>query len=148
MKGICNFFLTLAFLFKNLLKQLVMENTCIRVLADVNQLKACKEDIERVGPKIADVARVLNLAGNEVRLKMLFLIYNEGEMCPCDLSDVLDMSVPAVSQHLRKMKDGGLIKDNKVGQTIFYRVVEENIGVLLPVLNDLQSVNKLNKVAL
>jgi ArsR family transcriptional regulator, lead/cadmium/zinc/bismuth-responsive transcriptional repressor len=123
-----------------------MNNSCIRVLADVNQINACKEDIERVAPEIERVAKVLNLAGNEVRLKMLFLIYNEGEMCPCDLSDVLDMSVPAVSQHLRKLKDGGLVKDNKIGQTIFYRLIDENISILYPMLKNMKTINNLNKV--
>ncbi|VAW26574.1 hypothetical protein MNBD_BACTEROID06-71, partial [hydrothermal vent metagenome] len=66
-----------------------MSNSCIRVLADVNQIAACKQDMQRVTPEIEKVAKVLNLAGNKVRLKILFLIYNEGEMCPCDLSDVL-----------------------------------------------------------
>jgi len=123
-----------------------MSNTCIRVLADFNQIKACKEDMQRIGPEIDKVAKVLNLAGNEVRLKILFLIYHEGEMCPCDLSDVLDMTVPAVSQHLRKMKDGGLIKDNKVGQTIFYKLIEENISIILPMLEKMESINSLIKV--
>ena len=123
-----------------------MSNVCISVLADVNQINTCKEDIERVEPEIEQVARVLNLAGNEVRLKILFLIYNEGEMCPCDLSDVLYMSVPAISQHLRKMKDGGLIKDNKIGQTIFYRLIDENVSILYPMLKNMKAINTLNKV--
>lgn len=124
-----------------------MNNICIRVLADVNQINACREDIESVGQEIEQVARVLNLAGNEVRLKILFLISNEGEMCPCDLSDVLDMSVPAISQHLRKMKDGGLIKDNKIGQTIFYRLIDKNASILYPMLKNMKAINKLTKVA-
>ncbi len=123
-----------------------MNSTCIRVLADVNQINACKEDMERVTPEIEKIAKVLNLAGNEVRLSILFLIYNEGEMCPCDLSDVLAMSVPAVSQHLRKMKDGGIVKDNKIGQTIFYRLIDENVSLLYPMLKKMKTINNLNKV--
>ena len=118
-----------------------MSNSCIRVLADVNQIAACKEDMQRVAPEIKKVAKVLNLAGNEVRLKILFLIYNEGEMCPCDLSDVLHMTVPAISQHLRKMKDGNLIKDNKVGQTIFYKLVGEHVSILYPMLEKMKEIN-------
>lgn len=123
-----------------------MSNSCIRVLADENQIAGCKEDMARVGPEIEKVAKVLNLAGNEVRLKILFLIYNEGEMCPCDLSDVLGMTVPAISQHLRKMKDGGLIKDNKVGQTIFYKLIKENSSILLPMLEKMKNSNTLKTV--
>ncbi len=124
-----------------------MSISCIRVLADVNQIAACKKDIERIEPEIEKVAKILNLAGNEVRLKILFLIYNEGEMCPCDLSDVLNMTVPAISQHLRKMKDGNLIRDNKVGQTIFYKLIDENVSILYPMLKPMKTINNLNKVS-
>lgn len=73
---------------------------------------------------------MLALAGNEVRLKILFLIYEENELCPCDLSDILGMSIPAVSQHLRKLRDGGLIESRREGQTIFYKLVSGNDSLL------------------
>ncbi|MEB2779582.1 ArsR family transcriptional regulator [Algoriphagus sp. C2-6-M1] len=39
----------------------------------------------------------------------------EKQLCPCDLSDILDMTTPAVSQHLRKLKDGR-VEGKRVGQ--------------------------------
>ncbi len=120
--------------------------TCIRVFADREQITACKEDIKNARKSIAGLAKLFNLAGNEVRLKILYLLYQEGEMCPCDLSDVLGMTIPAISQHLRKMKDGNLIVDNKVGQTIFYRINEEQGALLKPffemIKNDKKTINK------
>jgi len=121
------------------------DNTCIRVLADINQINQCRDDIRYIGNDLKRIASILDLAGNEVRLKILFLIHKEGEMCPCDLSDVLRMKVPAISQHLRKMKDGGIIRDKKVGQTIFYSLVKENSVAFLPLLNQLIKQN--NKIA-
>jgi len=115
---------------------------CIRVLADVNQIKQCKEDLSRIENQTKSISKVLGLAGNEVRLKILFLLYQESEMCPCDLSDVLNMSVPAVSQHLRKLKDGGMVKDKKVGQTVFYSVIDENTLIVKPILKSLVSITK------
>ena len=111
-----------------------MSNSCIRVYADHNQLQACRAYLAVAEGRIKDVARLLKLAGNEVRLKILYLIYREGEMCPCDLSDVLGMTVPAISQHLRKLKDGGLLTDNKIGQTIYYSLVAANSEMLMPLL--------------
>ncbi|MCJ8166034.1 metalloregulator ArsR/SmtB family transcription factor [Pontibacter sp. E15-1] len=110
---------------------------CIRVLADENQIKQCKQDIAGVEGKVRQMAGMMSLAGNAVRLNILFLLYKEEQMCPCDLSDVLEMTVPAISQHLRKLKDGGLVKDKKVGQTVFYSAVEENIQLILPLLKEL-----------
>jgi DNA-binding transcriptional ArsR family regulator len=79
------------------------------------------------------LASALSLAGNEVRLKILFLLLEEGQLCPCDLSDILGMNISAISQHLRKLKDGGLIEFKKTGQTIFYSVNAEYAGILKPI---------------
>lgn len=108
------------------------KNTCIRVFADVNQIKACREKISENAGAFGDLARVLELSGNEVRLKILYLLEEEGKLCPCDLSDILGMSVPAVSQHLRKLKDGNVIQSKRVGQTIFYSLTDGHLKILQP----------------
>lgn len=114
-----------------------MSNTCIRVLADPVQIKECKETLSRLEGQLDLTTKIFNLAGNAARLKILFLLHREGEMCPCDLSDILNISVGGVSQHLRKLKDGGLVKDKKVGQTVFYSLIESNIQIIKPVLESL-----------
>ena len=95
---------------------------CIRVYADEIQIQACKGDLELAQPSISALSRALSLAGNEVRLKILYTLWKQDKLCVCDLSDVLEMKIPAVSQHLRKLKDGGVISADRVGKTIFYKV--------------------------
>lgn len=107
--------------------------TCIRVLADPTQIKQCREKVKAVDQSIELLANALTLAGNSVRLKILFLLQEEGQLCPCDLSDILGMGVSAISQHLRKLKDGGVIENKKTGQTIFYSVKSEYTDVLKPI---------------
>ncbi|WP_424963910.1 ArsR/SmtB family transcription factor [Ekhidna sp.] len=114
-----------------------MSKACIRVLADPVQIKECKESLNQLDEQLELATQIFNLSGNAARLKILFLLHKEGEMCPCDLSDILDISVGGVSQHLRKLKDAKLVKDKKVGQTVFYSLVEENIQVIKPVLKSL-----------
>lgn len=96
------------------------ETTCIRVFADERQINNCKTEIRKVKTSIEMLSKALNLAGNEVRLKILYLLFSEGRLCVCDLSDILSMSPPAISQHLRKLKDGGVIQNQRVAQTIYY----------------------------
>ena len=105
---------------------------CIRVLADENQIKQCKADVAAIEEGVQHLSGLLSLAGNDVRLKILFLLQQEEQMCPCDLSDVLEMTVPAISQHLRKMKDKNLVKPRKVGQTVFYSINEDYQSLLQP----------------
>ncbi len=107
-----------------------MSNTCIRVLADPDQIKDCKETLGRLEEELNQATHIFNLAGNATRLKILFLLQKEGKMCPCDLSDVLDISVGGISQHLRKLKDGGIVQDKKVGQTVFYSIRKQKSKVL------------------
>ncbi|MBZ0205732.1 MAG: metalloregulator ArsR/SmtB family transcription factor [Flavobacteriales bacterium] len=59
-------------------------------------------------------------AGNTVRASILYLLHAEKELCPCDISDILGMSVPAVSQHLKRMREADLIVGRRDGVMIFY----------------------------
>lgn len=108
------------------------EETCIRIFADVNQINSCMKLLNETAESISKLSKVLNLAGNETRLKILYLIYKEKKLCVCDLSDILNMNVSAISQHLRKLKDGNILFDSKKGQTIHYRINEDCLDTLLP----------------
>lgn len=121
------------------------KNTCIRVFADQNQISQCRKRISKNGKAFSLLANVLSLAGNEARLKILYLLEEEGELCPCDLSDILGMSVPAVSQHLRKLKDGNIIEARRVGQTIFYSPRREHLKILRIFF---KKINQLNQNAI
>lgn len=116
---------------------------CIRVLADENQIKQCKADVAAIDEGVQHLSGLLSLAGNEVRLKILFLLQQEKQMCPCDLSDVLEMTVPAISQHLRKMKDKNLVQSRKVGQIVFYSLNESYQRLLQPLFEIVKEPAKL-----
>jgi len=105
-------------------------DNCIRILADIEQIKNCREKLKENSQSFVHLSKILSLTGNEVRLKILFLLEEEGVLCPCDLSDILGMSIPAVSQHLRKLKDGNIIQSRKEGQTIFYSLKPEHLKIL------------------
>ena len=110
-----------------------MTSTCIRVLADINQIKECREKIKTVDQSLLLLAKAFSLVGNDVRIKILYLLQEEGQLCPCDLSDILGMNISPVSQHLRKLKDSKIIVSKKTGQTIFYSISAEYAEILKPV---------------
>ena len=66
------------------------------------------------------LADLLNVVGNQIRLKIVYLLYAHKELCVCDLAEVLDMSDSAISQHLRKLKDKLIVKSRKDSQTVYY----------------------------
>ena len=68
------------------------------------------------------LAELLAAVGNGVRLRIIYLLAMHREMCVCDLAEVLGMTVSAVSQHLRKLKDKHLVQTRREAQTIYYSV--------------------------
>lgn len=109
-----------------------MGETCTRLFADRHQIKNCKNKLRTAQKSFISLSNILALAGNEVRLKIVYLLEEEKELCPCDLADILGMSIPAVSQHLRKLKDGNIVETRKEGQTIYYSLTQENLKILRP----------------
>lgn len=81
----------------------------------IDQLKELQEDV-------METCHLLSLTGNETRFKILFLIKNNNRLCVCDMSDILGISISAVSQQLSKLKKGGLLSNSKEGQTIYYSI--------------------------
>jgi len=89
-------------------------------MADPIQIDRGRKALSEVGERLDLTARLFLMAGNETRLRILFLLNLENELCVCDLSDMLEMKIPAVSQHLRKLKDAGMVDRRREAQTIYY----------------------------
>ena len=81
------------------------DNICIRLDRDTKQIDRCKAKVAEISDSVSDLSKILSLTGNEVRMKILFLLQEEEKLCVCDLGEILEMKTPAISQHLRKLKD-------------------------------------------
>tara|TARA_B100000929_G_scaffold290336_1_gene283596 strand:+ start:298 stop:669 length:372 start_codon:yes stop_codon:yes gene_type:complete len=120
-----------------------LEITCTRAQADHKQLLSCKETLDKLDENFKEMTKLLSISGNEVRLKILFLLNMENELCPCDIADILEMSVPAISQHIRKIKDAGFIKSRREGQTLYYSLVGEKTTLLNNVFTSIRTSKKI-----
>ncbi|MBM7702874.1 ArsR/SmtB family transcription factor [Metabacillus iocasae] len=69
-------------------------------------------------------AQLLKLLGDKTRLSMMKLLH-ANECCVCELVEIYQASQPSISQHLRKLKDAGLLKERRKGQWIFYSINTE-----------------------
>ncbi|WP_438498256.1 ArsR/SmtB family transcription factor [Paenibacillus sp. IHBB 3054] len=75
---------------------------------------------------LEEVSQTLKLLGDKTRLTMMKLMEKQ-ECCVCELVEIFKTSQPSVSQHLRKLKDAGLVKENRKGQWIYYSVNPNSI---------------------
>ena len=73
--------------------------------------------------KIASMAKVL---GHPARISILQYLF-ESESCICgDLVDKIGLAQPTISQHLKELKNAGLIKGNIEGTSVCYCINKEN----------------------
>jgi ArsR family transcriptional regulator len=70
---------------------------------------------------IQQTVRVLKALGEPTRLAILKFL-SEQELCICELTAVLAISQPRVSQHIKVLKRTGLVKERKDKQKSYYRV--------------------------
>ena len=88
---------------------------------------------------------IFKLLSDESRLRMLILLYQE-ELCVCQLSGVLDVPQPRISQNLSKFRDMGLVIDERKEKYVFYSLKRENkilLDILRDIMNNIEAYSKL-----
>ncbi|WP_100489249.1 ArsR/SmtB family transcription factor [Sporolactobacillus pectinivorans] len=77
--------------------------------------------MEKINERIQEVSAFLKLIGDKTRLSILSYLKHR-EMCVCEFVNVFDLSQPAVSQHLKKLRTAGVICERKQGTWVYYRL--------------------------
>lgn len=85
----------------------------------------------------AEAARFLRVLANEHRLLVLCHLLVFGEMTVTDLAERLDLSQSALSQHLARLREDGLVTFRREAQTLHYRVCDARAERVLAVLKDI-----------
>lgn len=96
---------------------------------DVCETFCPSEGIERLRDKVleaAGLAEIFKALGDESRTKILYLLAHR-ELCVCDLASLLDVSVPAVSHHLRLLKAMRLVRHRREGKVVYYSLDDRHV---------------------
>jgi len=110
-----------------------IEGRVVELLKQLNVLEADHgEAALRSG--VDEHAELFKLLGDKTRLSIVALL-KDRERCVCDLVELLQTSQPNISQHLRKLKDAGLLRETRRGQWIYYALRVEEHPVLEPILS-------------
>lgn len=92
-------------------------------------------DLQALQASAAQAAALLRAMGNEQRLLVLCLLTQEGELSVGAINAVVPLSQSALSQHLAKMRDEGLVATRREGQTVYYRIDSPNVARLMQTLS-------------
>ena len=67
-------------------------------------------------------ARLFKSLADETRLKILWLLMGQEELCVCDIMGVLGITQSKASRHLRYLFNAGLVTDRREGLWMYYRI--------------------------
>ena len=102
---------------------------------------------------------LFSLLSDETRLRCLVLLQKEGELCVCEICQIIESMQPKISRHLALMRNSGLVSDERRGQWVYYslnpslpdwtkRIIEstlENLKKEEPHCSDLEKICLLKK---
>ena len=89
---------------------------------DISGLEAFR-DLLRGNEGFDMVSGLMSQLSDATRIKIFWLLCHH-EDCVANISAIMGMSSPAVSHHLRALKDGGLIKSRREGKEVYYKATE------------------------
>ena len=78
--------------------------------------------------------KVFKALGHSVRYKIMKFLC-DGPICVCKLNEEFDFSQANLSQHLRILKDAGLVKREKVGLEVHYRLYNDDVKNIMEYVN-------------
>jgi ArsR family transcriptional regulator, virulence genes transcriptional regulator len=85
----------------------------------------------------SEVAAVLRSLANRRRLMVLCRLAEHGEMRVGDLAEAAGLSQSALSQHLARLREEGLVAFRRESQSLWYRIADARCEALLTTLHQL-----------
>ena len=101
------------------------DSSCIRTDVDASTLQELRRDALQNSDIIA-LSSLMKAVGNETRLRILYVLWKAEELCVCDLSDIFGISQPAISRHLKIMREKALVQSRREAQTLFHSIYTDS----------------------
>jgi ArsR family transcriptional regulator, arsenate/arsenite/antimonite-responsive transcriptional repressor len=89
------------------------------------------------------LVRQLKALAHPIRLGMMQRLAAEPEICACDLGEAFAVSQPTVSEHLRVLREAGLVRTRRQGTAICYAAVPEALAGVAAVVTALRPAAKI-----
>ena len=84
-----------------------------------------------------NITQLLTAIGDPARLEILFLLAGHDRLNVGNITAQFRLTQPAISHHLRVLREAGAVQSEKVGQEVFYRLDGESVIKRLREITDM-----------
>jgi len=92
--------------------------------------KHLEKDILPPEDTLHSLADLFKTFGDPTRIRILYILA-AGELCVCDIAEVLSMTQSAISHQLRVLKQMSLVRFRREGKTIYYSLADTHVSTIL-----------------
>ena len=90
-------------------------------------------------------SKLFKALSDEARIRILYLMYTNGEMCISDIEQILDYTQSKASRHMTYLKNSGLLNTEKYDQWVYYSIKEGYMSIIPQVFSYLEKDTTISK---
>ncbi|WP_290780364.1 ArsR/SmtB family transcription factor [Exiguobacterium sp. UBA5002] len=81
--------------------------------------------------RASEIGKLFKILSDATRLRIVYALTIEEELCVCDVSASVDCSIATASHHLRSLLKQGLVKFRKDGKVVYYSLDDHHVSSLV-----------------
>ncbi|OAA30044.1 ArsR family transcriptional regulator [Kosmotoga arenicorallina S304] len=101
----------------------------------VHEVHIDTKEFKNKADEVSGLSELFKVLADETRTKIIYLL-SLRELCTCDLSEILGITLPSVSHHLRLLKAFRIVKYRREGKTVFYSLSDKHVLDLINVAKE------------
>ena len=105
------------------------KDTCEIYCYDEKKVNRIREELQK--EDISSVSQLFKPLADENRAKIIYALCQDGELCVCDVANIIGSTVATASHHLRTLHKQGIVKYRKEGKLALYSLDNEHIKQLM-----------------
>ncbi len=105
------------------------KDTCDIYCYDEEKVNRIQGELE--SQDLSSVSQLFKALADENRAKISYALCQDGELCVCDVANIIESSVATASHHLRTLRKQGIVSYRKEGKLAFYSLDNDQIKQLI-----------------
>jgi ArsR family transcriptional regulator len=90
---------------------------------------------------LKEISRVFAKLSHPIRLELVLKLM-ENKCCVKEIGEIFDIPQPSVSQHLKQLREAGIVVDQRKGNNVNYCIEDEWIIELVKAIKNMTNIKK------
>lgn len=103
------------------------DDICDIYVCDPVKIKRQKAVLSRT----AGLAGLFKMLADDTRVKIIYALSQEEELCVCEVATIIDSSIATASHHLRLLRNAGMAKYRKEGKMAYYSLENPHLEYII-----------------